>query len=60
VFFVLYAMCMLVFLNKLVLIHVSVPMYVNVANFDFVVCHVFCRFFLCFYILICLWWAVVI
>jgi hypothetical protein len=35
VFFVLYAMCMLVFLNKLVMLRVSVPMYVNVANFCF-------------------------
>jgi hypothetical protein len=33
VFFVLCAMCMLVFLNKLVMMRVSVPMYVNVANF---------------------------
>jgi hypothetical protein len=35
VFFVLYAMCMLVFLNKFVMMRVSVPMYVNVANFCF-------------------------
>jgi hypothetical protein len=35
VFFVLYATCMLVFFNKFVMIRVSVPMYLNVANFCF-------------------------
>jgi hypothetical protein len=35
VFFVLYVMYTLVLLNKLVMIRVSVPMYVNVANFCF-------------------------
>jgi hypothetical protein len=60
VFFILYAMCMLVFFNKLVTILVFVPMYVNVANFCF--CDVRCSVvvYFCFYILVCLWWVVVI
>jgi hypothetical protein len=58
VFFVLYAMCMLVFLNKLVTIRVSVPMYVNVANFCF--CGVRCFVVYFRFTFWCLWWVVVI
>jgi hypothetical protein len=35
VFFVLYAIRMFVFLNHLVMVLVSLPMYVNVAHFCF-------------------------
>jgi hypothetical protein len=52
VFLVLHAMCMLVFLNKLVMIRVSVPMYVNVTNFCFCGVRCFIVVHFCFYILV--------
>jgi hypothetical protein len=60
VFFVLCAMGMLVFLNKLLMIRVSIPMYVNVANFCFCGVSGVLLFLFLFLYFGMLWWIVVI
>jgi hypothetical protein len=54
VFFVLYAIRMFVFLNNLVIVLVSFPIYVNVVNFCFCFCGVLgVVFMFCFFFCVC-------
>jgi hypothetical protein len=63
VFFVLYAICMFVFFNNLVIVLVSLPIYVNVVHFLFLfLWRVGCRVYVLFFLLLCVYlrWIIVV